>query len=761
MTQRYYIVIADGTASRDIMALVNSSGVNVTNSLPKRPNAFIAECTEDELSALSASPIVRKIEPMNVSDMCAEEEQAIVSKSVSYIRRQPIGSPPRAGLYNEDVFLSTQSGYDYNTTDGLPPLGNWGLLRHTVTDNNQVANLGRSDTYTAPAYNGTSLDGSGVDIILNIGSILDIQDPEFQTNGTTRIQQFQWRSLPLRYAEDTNDGNSAGDLILDGQGQTQYNISVPTIKYTDTVTQTFNFDNSDVDHVQDTIEITKNAGHTLSVNDILVYYNLGDNEDLGTLESGQAYYVKSVTAFNGGANYRIELKSSQYSTGTKDLGNSAPPTGSHRFVELANASDRVQVAESSTHPDGVTDHAEGVAYIACSNTYGWATGAQIYIWPRNQVGGFASIYEEGWDSFRLFHQNKIANGNTRPTIVIDSVAARFDPTSKYDPVSTGLYFRNNFYNIVAPGGSSEVAIQGFNQLQQSGTASGVMYGNTYSSHYSGSYNFNGAYDGSSLSSDDLDEIATKLNNGVTESSLYESRMKPLEDMISAGVHHVSAAGNYNTNTALPGGIDYNNGQWSNYAYDMDNLGDFFPFMRRNYYCAGDTITCASLASFFTSDRFDGKETMSDFSCRGESVDTCAAGESIYANMFSNGYYAMSGTSFASPNIAGMACLVLQLHPTTTPRQLRRFFRFYAVGEEKLYETGIEPVVGSKFGDPSFFNDLFGNRGYSGNIAFLDPDASNWQNPTQLSNDPITSTMATVDNKLNFTIAEINSKLGSV
>lgn len=761
MTKKYYIVIADGTASRDVMALVNSSGVNVTNSLPKRPNAFIVECTDDELTVLSASSIVRTIEAMDVSDMCTEEEQAIVSKSVSYIRRQSLGSPSRAGLYNEDVYLSTQSGYDYNTTDGLPPLGNWGLLRHTVTDNNQVANLGRSDTYTAPAYNGTSLDGSGVDIILNIGSILDIQDPEFQTNGTTRIQQFQWRSLPLRYPEDTNDGNSAGDLILDGQGQTQYNISVPTIKYTDIVTQTFNFDNSDVDHVQNTIEITKNAGHSLDINDILVYYNLGDNEDLGTLESGKAYYVESVTAFNGGANYRIKLKNSLHYTSTKNLGNSAPPTGSHRFIEISNTSDRVQVAESGTHPEGVTDHAEGVAYIACSNTYGWATGAQIYIWPRSQVGGFASIYEEGWDSFRLFHQNKIANGNTRPTIVIDSVAARLDPTSKYDAVSTGLYFRNNFYNIVAPGGSSEVAIQGFNQLQQSGTASGVMYGNTYTSHFSGKYDFGGVYDGSSLSSDDLDEIATKLNNGVTESSLYESRMKPLEDMISAGVHHVSAAGNYNTSTALPGGIDYNNGQWSNYSYDMDNLGDFFPFMRRNYYCAGDTITCASLASFFTSDRFDGKETMSDFSCRGESVDTCAAGENIYANMFSNGYYAMSGTSFASPNIAGMACLVLQLHPTTTPRQLRRFFRFYAVGEEKLYETGIEPTVGSKFGDSPFFNDLFGNRGYSGNIAFLDPDASNWQNPTQLSNDDITSTMATVDNKLNFSIAEINSKLGSV
>ena len=70
-------------------------------------------------------------------------------------------------------------------------------------------------------------------------------------------------------------------------------------------------------------------------------------------------------------------------------------------------------------------------------------------------------------------------------------------------------------------------------------------------------------------------------------------------------------------------------------------------------------------------------------------------------------------------------------------------------------------MGSKFGDSAFFNDLSGNRGYSGNIAFLDPDASNWQNPTQLSNDPITSTMATVDNKLNFSIAEINSKLGSV
>ena len=109
----------------------------------------------------------------------------------------------------------------------------------------------------------------------------------------------------------------------------------------------------------------------------------------------------------------------------------------------------------------------------------------------------------------------------------------------------------------------------------------------------------------------------------------------------------------------------------------------------------------------------------------------------------------------------MACLVLQVYPSTTPRQLRRFFRFHAVGTDRVYESGTQPLVGSNFGDAPFFNDISGTRGYGGHIAYLDTNANNWTDPRTLSDGPILSSLSTFDNRLDFTIDEINSKLTQV
>ena len=108
----------------------------------------------------------------------------------------------------------------------------------------------------------------------------------------------------------------------------------------------------------------------------------------------------------------------------------------------------------------------------------------------------------------------------------------------------------------------------------------------------------------------------------------------------------------------------------------------------------------------------------------------------------------------------MAACVLGKYPTTTPAQLRKYFRDHAVGTDTLYDTGTQPIPSSNVGDSPYYSDTLGLRGYSGKIAYLDPNLA--FNPSTISNTSITSTeTVSADNKINYTIAQINTKLGSV
>jgi subtilisin len=67
---------------------------------------------------------------------------------------------------------------------------------------------------------------------------------------------------------------------------------------------------------------------------------------------------------------------------------------------------------------------------------------------------------------------------------------------------------------------------------------------------------------------------------------------------------------------------------------------------------------------------NSSNNISGFSSRGPEVDLTAPGESIYSTYRSGGYRTMSGTSMASPHVAGAAALVLSNHPGFTPDQVQ-------------------------------------------------------------------------------------------
>ena len=131
------------------------------------------------------------------------------------------------------------------------------------------------------------------------------------------------------------------------------------------------------------------------------------------------------------------------------------------------------------------------------------------------------------------------------------------------------------------------------------------------------------------------------------------------------------------------------------------------------------------------------------------------------NLYTNGKYDATGTSFASPNVGGMAALVLGKYPTTTPAQLRKYFRETAKGNDTLYDSGTKPRPSSNFGDSTYYSDPLSLMGYSGNIAYLDPNIT--IDPSEITDTSVTSTETVTSDavKLNFTIDQINAKLANV
>ena len=360
------------------------------------------------------------------------------------------------------------------------------------------------------------------------------------------------------------------------------------------------------------------------------------------------------------------------------------------------------------------NHAEACIKIACGNTDGWATGARIFIVPRSQIH-----YTFWHEIVRQFHLQK---GNSRPTVCGSAYGYRRDTTIVHT-----INFR----------GHGETRNYAGNDVSTKNIYKGFTgYGIPALHHFY------------------IDD---------------EVLWGPPDDLTAAGVTNVVSAGNYFNKHALPGNIDYNN-YYKVYTTILNKVADSIkyyynrsgPTFGRN----GDTIAVAALASSFSwnTDIYGTKETLSDFSDRGDRVDCCAAGEHIafkLTSFRSTGIEKLySGTSFASPQIAGMACLVLQKYPTTSPAQMRKFFREHAISSQKLHDSNRVPLENTnEFGDSTYFDDVVGLQGYSGNIAYLDPllpfDPSTITDTSVVSNEP------TISGRLNFSISEINTKLASI
>lgn len=677
MTNNYHIVLQDGVNQSDLYSLVTS----VVDEIPFRSTYFIAECTDAQAQTLRDHDSVKFVnKPAPISS--TEEDDDTLTKTVNYRRMR------------KHHLLG-----GYSTTYA----GNWGLLRHQggITDNvtpqsgggveeNNIAvddsNTDQSGTYTHPVYNDgtttTDLDGTGVDIIMPLGTILDRTDTEFFTNGSTRLESFQWNTL------------------------TGMN-TLPTVEY-----------------------------------------------------------ANLVTGRSGAS-------------------------------------------------DSTIQHSEAVAYIACSNTYGWATGSKIYVFPRNQMNNAGKDpFEYFYDCARLFHEAKAGTADAdRPTVVISSFSKKLDTTDQ----ARGLLFRNRLYFKLAPGGGEQIPVQEIS-FGSAGDISSGAFGRKYLCPRSGyidlpsqanaPYEFKQGAEVDFSSADDVGDAQAEFIDMASDDATYNAEyavyMEPVKDMTDAGVHHIVAAGNAGAKLCLPTNPDYNNAYIDPLTSSPEELHKLYFYNRPGWHVGPDTIVVGALSSniynnsnterlYSTYRDYDRqtpggsatsiyKEIISSFSNKGDRVDTCAAGENIYLNLASLGTsytYIATGTSFACPQVGGMVAQILQAYPTTSVSDMRKYIRDIAttlgtsdannvptVIDPPMFREPISPTESSPYGDLAYFAKGTHLMGYSGNI--VTHPQSEFSNLTILSNlvsqnngGAIIGTPdieAVRNPQVNYTIAEINEKL---
>jgi subtilisin family serine protease len=297
--------------------------------------------------------------------------------------------------------------------------------------------------------------------------------------------------------------------------------------------------------------------------------------------------------------------------------------------------------QSANHYRDLNGHGTHCAGIAAGKTYGWAKNSKIYSVKINGLEGGGDSgngisVTDCFDVIKLWHRNKPidpATGQKRPTVV---------------NMSWG-------------------------------------YGTTFSGVTGGNYRGT-AWTGSTKRTD-YGMVGRPGDGrfGVRVGSVDAD----MEELLAEGVIVCVAAGNYYQKIDVVGGLDYDNYFNSNVYYN-----------RGSSPMAAEAIIVGNIGNAINT----GKEVKSSSSESGPRVDIYAPGTNIMSTCSTSnefgGYVTtypnntnfkimnISGTSMASPQVAGVSALLLQVYPHATPAQIRQMIKDTSVAD-MVYSTELD------------------------------------------------------------------------
>jgi subtilisin family serine protease len=302
--------------------------------------------------------------------------------------------------------------------------------------------------------------------------------------------------------------------------------------------------------------------------------------------------------------------------------------------------------QNANHYRDYDGHGTHCAGIACGKTYGWAKEARVY---SQKLAGLEGSGDSGtgisityaFDAIKTWHTSK---AGARPTIVNMS----WGYGQGYNTV-TSLTYRGTSYTDVSTTGNASYRYTNYGLNSSAGSTT------TY------------------LANVRIGSVDTDI-----------------EELIAAGVIVCIAAGNRGTKIDVSGGTDYNNFV----VTDTDTI----------YYHRGSSPYSdnALMVGSMDSTTYDAtNDQRATYSETGPGVSIWAPGTDIMSatsntnkwgggsqNYYLNASYKqtnISGTSMATPQVAGVAALVLQLNPTYTPAQIKT--SLLNTAGSVLYTTG--------------------------------------------------------------------------